>query len=255
MGQRLAGKVAVITGGASGIGAGTARLFLEEGAAVMVADLAPPGDAALVAAMAMAGDRSGYIRTDVACETDVAAAIASAVDRWGKLDVAVACAGIGLFASATNTSEKEWDRVMNINAKGVFFVTKYAVPQMLLAGGGSIINISSVFGNVGALDCAAYCASKGAVRTFTKSVAIQHAKEGIRANSIHPGVIETPPLKRLIIEADDPEQIRAMLIAQQPNGYMGQPEDVGWGCVYLASDESRFVSGAELVIDYGMIAR
>jgi NAD(P)-dependent dehydrogenase (short-subunit alcohol dehydrogenase family) len=252
---RLDGKVAIVTGGASGIGAATCRLFLQEGAAVMIADIEPPSDDALVATIASAPDRAEYIKTDVSAEKQVAAAIAAAAARWGKLDIAVACAGIGPTGAVETLSEDAWDRIMSINTKGVFFVTKYSVLEMLKNGGGSIVNISSTYAMVGAPGAAAYCASKGAVRTFTKAVALEHVSNRIRSNSIHPGVIETPMITRGLAESDDADAMRALLVAQQPGGEMGTPEDIAWGCVYLASDESRFVSGAELVIDQGMIAR
>ena len=195
------------------------------------------------------------MQTDVTREGDVRAAIAAAVDNWGRLDSAVACAGVPGQGSDVDLTEDEWERIMAVNAKGVFFLTKHAVPEMVKAGGGSITNISSAYGVVGAPGFAAYCASKGAVRTFTKSTAIEHAAQGIRANSIHPGVIETPMLQGIFDRTDDPEATRALFSAQQPNGYNGVPEDIGWGCVYLASDEARFVNGVELPIDGGLLAR
>ena len=144
---------------------------------------------------------------------------------------------------------------MAINARGAFFVTKHAVPQMVKGNGGSIVNISSAYGIVGVPGYAAYCASKGAVRMLTKSTAIEHAAQGVRANSIHPGAIDTPMLQGVIDRSEDPEATRTWLSGQQPTGRLGQPEDIAWGCVYLASDEARFVNGAELVIDAGLVAR
>jgi NAD(P)-dependent dehydrogenase (short-subunit alcohol dehydrogenase family) len=255
MPNRLHGKTAVVTGGASGIGAATSRLFLEEGASVVIADLQPPSDAKLLATLETAGGRAAFLRTDVLDEQQVRAAIDAAVNRWGRLDIAVACAGVPGQGSAADLSEAEWDRILGINAKGVFFVTKHAIPAMLAANGGSIINISSVYGIIGAPGFAAYCASKGAVRTFTKSAAIEYGARGIRSNSIHPGVIETPMLHGLFARSDDPAATRAAFSAQQPNGFNGEPEDIAWGCVYLASDEARFVNGVELAIDGGLIAR
>ena len=255
MNGRLAGKVAVISGGASGIGAAAARLFVQEGARVVVADRQEPLDSALADLLATAPDRTVFVRTDVTKEDDVRAAVATAVTKWGRLDAAVASAGVPGQGSDIDLEESEWDRIMDVNAKGVFFLTKHSVPEMVKAGGGSIINISSAYGNIGAPGFAAYCASKGAVRTFTKSTAIEHAAQGIRANSIHPGVIETPMLQGIFDRSSDPEATRAAFSAQQPNGFNGIPEDIGWGCVYLASDEARFVNGAELPIDGGLLAR
>lgn len=255
MSSRLNGKVAVITGGASGIGAATARLFVEEGARVVAADLQEPLDPLLANLLAGSPDRIIFVRTDVTREDDVRKAVAAAVTKWGRLDTAVASAGVPGQGSDVDLAESEWDRIMDVNAKGVFFLTKHSVPEMIKAGGGSIINISSAYGNIGAPGFAAYCASKGAVRTFTKSTAIEHAAQGIRANSIHPGVIETPMLQGIFDRSGDPEATRAAFSAQQPNGFNGMPEDIGWGCVYLASDEARFVNGAELPIDGGLLAR
>mgnify|MGYP001232401906 FL=1 len=255
MNGRLAGKVAVISGGASGIGAAAARLFVQEGARVVVADRQEPLDSALADLLATAPDRTVFVRTDVTKEDDVRAAVATAVTKWGRLDAAVASAGVPGQGSDIDLEESEWDRIMDVNAKGVFFLTKHSVPEMVKSGGGSIINISSAYGNIGAPGFAAYCASKGAVRTFTKSTAIEHAAQGIRANSIHPGVIETPMLQGIFDRSSDPEATRAAFSAQQPNGFNGIPEDIGWGCVYLASDEARFVNGAELPIDGGLLAR
>ena len=253
MAGRLTGKVAIVTGGSSGIGAAAARLFLQEGASVMIADRNPPSDSRLVAALAGCGDAAAFSNLDVSDETQVQDVIAAAVARWGRLNVSVAAAGISINESDVATSEANWDRTMAVNVKGVFFVTKHAVPEMLKDGGGSIINISSVFAMIGAPANAAYCASKGAVRSFTKATAIEHVRAGIRANSIHPGVIETPGLQSVIDQSADPRALRAAVDAQQPNGFNGQPDDIGWGCVYLASDEARFVSGSELVIDHALL--
>lgn len=255
MADRLKGKIAVITGGASGIGAATARLFVAEGACVIVADRQEPLDPALADLLRDAPERARFVRTDVTREEDVRSAVAEAVTTWGRLDSAVACAGVPGQGSAIDLEESEWDRTMAVNAKGVFLLTKHALPEILEAGGGSITNISSAYGIVGAPGFAAYCASKGAVRTFTKSIAVEYAARGVRANSIHPGVIETPMLQGIFDRTDDPEGTRALFSAQQPNGFNGVPEDIGWGCVYLASDEGRFVNGVELPIDGGLLAR
>lgn len=255
MANRLAGKVAVITGGASGIGGAASRLFVAEGAKVIVADRQEPLDKALAELIAASPDAIRFVKTDVTREDEVRAAVAAGVSAWGKVDTAVACAGVPGQGSDVDLTEDEWDRIFAVNAKGVFFLTKHAVPELVNAGGGAIINISSAYGVVGAPGFAAYCGSKGAVRTFTKSTAIEHAAQGVRANSIHPGVIETPMLQGIFDRSGDPEATRAAFSAQQPNGYNGVPEDIAWGCVYLASDEARFVNGVELPIDGGLLAR
>ena len=255
MAGRLTGKVAIVTGGSSGIGAAAARLFLGEGASVMIADRNSPSDPRLVAAMAEYGDAAAFDSLDVSDEGQVRGLVAAPVVRWGRLDVAVAAAGISINEGDVDTSEANWDRTMAVNVKGVFFLTKHAVPEMTKRGGGSIVNISSVFAMIGAPANAAYCASKGAVRSFTKATAVEHVRAGIRANSIHPGVIETPGLQAVIDASPDPRAMRAAIDAQQPGGVNGQPDDIGWACVYLASDEARFVSGSELVVDLALLAR
>jgi NAD(P)-dependent dehydrogenase (short-subunit alcohol dehydrogenase family) len=255
MPNRLLGKVAVVTGAASGIGAATARLFLEEGASVILADLNEPVDERLLGALAQDRARAEFVRTDVANEESVKATIARAVGKWDRLNTAISCAGVSGPGSDVDLTQAEWDRIMAVNARGPFFVTKHALPEMLKRGGGSIVNISSAYGIVGAPGYAAYCASKGAVRMLTKSTAVEHAAQGIRANSIHPGAIDTPMLQATINMAKDPVAARQYFSSQQPSGVFGQPEDIAWGCVYLASDEARFVNGAELVIDAGFVAR
>lgn len=252
--SRLAEKVAIVSGGASGIGAAVAKLFAAEGAKVLACDIQEPLDPDLQALLQSEPDKVRYRKCDFTDEAQVVAACAEAADIWGRLDSAVACAGVPGQGSDTDLEADEWDRIMAINAKGVFLLTKHALPHMIRAGSGSITNISSAYGMIGAPGFAAYCASKGAVRNFTKSTAVSHAAEGVRANSIHPGVIETPMLQGIFDGSQDPEATRAAFSAQQPNGFNGAPEDIAWGCVYLASDEARFVNGAELAIDGGLVA-
>lgn len=252
---RLKDKIAIVTGGASGIGAAVARLFVAEGARVLACDIQDPLDSDLATLLAEQPDKVRLRKCDASNEADVAAAVAETLGAWGgRLDAAVACAGVPGQGSDVDLAVEEWDRIMAINARGVFLLTKHALPPMIAGGGGSITNISSAYGVVGAPGFAAYCASKGAVRTFTKSTAIEHARQGVRANSIHPGVIETPMLHGIFDRSDDPEATRAAFSAQQPNGFNGTPEDIAWGCVYLASDEARFVNGIELPIDGGLLA-
>ena len=255
MAGRLVGKVAVVSGGASGIGAAVTKLFVAEGARVLATDVQAPLDAGLIALLAARPDAVRFHHCNVTREAEVKAAVDVAVAEWGRVDSAVACAGVPGQGSDIDLDEAEWDKVMAINAKGVFLLTKHVLPHMIAGGGGSITNISSAYGVIGAPGFAAYCASKGAVRTFTKSTAIEHAGQGVRANSIHPGVIETPMLQGIFDRTDDPEATRAAFSAQQPNGFNGLPEDIAWGCVYLASDEARFVNGVELPIDGGLLAR
>jgi len=255
MPNRLQNKVAVISGGASGIGAATARLFVAEGARVVVADLQAPLDPQLVSLIDANPDSIRFIKCDVSIEAEIVAAIDTAVKSFGKLDTVVACAGVPGMGAAGDISADHWDRTFAINARGVFLFTKYAIPHMIEAGSGSIINISSAFGIVAGPHFAAYAASKGAVRNFSKSVALDYIGQGIRSNSIHPGYIDTPIVQNIINNAEDTGAAQAMFNALQPGGRGGAPEDIAWGCVYLASDEARFVTGAELVIDGGLLAR
>lgn len=255
MTDRLKGKVAVISGGASGIGAATARLFVAEGARVIVADLQEPLDTALADLLVSNPEAAKFRRCDVSVEADVVAAIDDAVATWGRLDATVACAGVPGQGAAADITADHWDRTFAINARGVFLFTKYAIPHMIKAGGGSIINISSAFGIVGGPHFAAYAASKGAVRNFSKATAIDYVGHGIRSNSVHPGYIDTPMVQNIVNNAPDTGAAQSMFNALQPGGRGGMPEDIAWGCVYLASDEARFVTGAELVIDGGLLAR
>lgn len=252
---RLAGKVAVVTGGSSGIGAACCRLFVAEGAKVVIADLGEPSDAQLVKAIAAKPDSFKFITTNVTDEAQVAAAVALAESSWGRLDATVASAGVPGLGGAVDMTGDQWDAVFDVNAKGVFLLGKHAIPAMIRSGGGSLTNISSAYGLVGAPGFAAYCASKGAVRLLTKATAVEFAMQGIRCNSIHPGVIETPMVTAIFDQAEDPVETRKIFAAQQPNNQIGTPDDIGWGCVYLASDEAKFVSGAELSIDGGLVAR
>ena len=248
--MRLEGKVALISGGARGMGAVEAVLFAEEGAKVVIGDVLE--DEGKTVADSIPDGNAAFIRLDVTSEDDWQAAVALAVQRYGKLDVLVNNAGVGATSMIEETTVAEWDRVMDINAKGVFLGTKYAIPEMRRAGGGSIINISSQLGLVG-MDVSSpqYQASKGAVRLFTKSTAIQYAAEGIRANSVHPGPIVTPMTD---VRRADPA-ISELMVSRIPLGRYGESIEVAYGVLYLASDESSFVTGSELVIDGGWVAQ
>ena len=249
--MRLENKVALISGGARGMGAAEARLFAQEGARVVIGDLLEEEGRRVEAEINEGGGHCLFIRLDVTSEADWQRAVQATVSRFGRLDILVNNAGIYRTERVEETSAALWDQVMEINAKGVFLGTKHAIPEMRRAGGGSIINISSVAGLVGNHLSAAYTASKGAVRLFTKAAAIQYAKDGIRVNSIHPGTIETPMTEQLLANPD----YRQDRVARTPLGRLGRPEDVAYGALYLASDESSFVTGSELVIDGGRTAQ
>lgn len=248
---RLDGKVALISGGAKGQGAAIACLFSKEGARVVLGDLLEAEGAEVAAEIIGVGGEAVFVRLDVTCAEDWIKAIDTAVARFGKLDVLVNNAGILRRNLVEGTSVEEWDQVMAVNAKGVFLGTKHVLGEMRKAGGGSIINISSTLGLVGSYRSAAYTASKGAVRLLTKSTAIQYGAEGIRANSIHPGPICTDMIADTL---NDPEALR-ISIAGTALGRLGLPEEVAYGALFLASEESSFVTGSELVIDGGVTAK
>ncbi len=250
--SRLEGKVVLISGGARGQGATEARMMAKEGARVVFGDVLDDDGQKVEAEILEAGNEATYVHLDVTKESDWRSAVQEAVSRYGKLDVLVNNAGILIRKGIEDTTEEEWDRIMAINAKGVFLGTKCAIPAMREAGGGSIVNISSTAGLVGNTGgSSAYTATKGAVRLFTKATAIQYAKENIRCNSVHPGIIDTVMVQETL---DDPDMLRERM-ARLPLGRIGTTEDVAYGVLYLASDESSFVTGAELVIDGGTTAQ
>ena len=235
------------------MGACEARLFASEGARVAIGDVLEEEGRSLAVAIGESGGECLFLPLDVTSQSQWESAIASVVERFGQLDILVNNAGVGATnARVEDTEEADWDRVMDINAKGVFLGTRAAIPEMRKSGGGSIINISSQLGLVGVDNSSPqYQASKGAVRLFTKATAIQYAAEGIRANSVHPGPIETP-----MTEAGRADRARyEITVARIPLGRYGQPEDVANGVLFLASDESSFMTGSELVIDGGWTAQ
>ena len=249
---RLDGKVAIISGGARGQGATEAMMFAREGAKVVLGDVLDEEGKQVEAQINESGGQATYVHLDVTREDDWRSAVETAVDRYGKVDILVNNAGILIRKGLEETTVEDWDRIMGVNAKGVFLGTKQAIPAMRRAGGGSIINISSTVGLVGSPNGSpSYTATKGAVRLFTKSTAIQYAKEGIRCNSVHPGPIDTEMIRDTI---SDPERLEQRM-QRLPIGRVGKAEDIAYGVLYLASDESSFVTGSELVIDGGTTAQ
>ena len=249
--MRLAGKVALITGGASGMGRSEAEIFAREGAKVMVADMLEAEGRTVVAAIAAEGGQARFLRLDVTQEAEWEAAVAAAVAAFGKLDVLVNNAGIsgGIVPDPMDTGG--WDALMNVNAKGVFLGMKHALPAMRRAGGGAIVNISSISGFAGQVGIhMGYNASKGAVRIMTKSAAVQFARDGIRVNSVHPGIL--PPMRTSRITADPAH--RAKLLKGVPMGREGRVEEVAHAVLFLASDEASYITGTELVVDGGYLA-
>jgi NAD(P)-dependent dehydrogenase (short-subunit alcohol dehydrogenase family) len=246
--MRLADKVALISGGASGMGRSEATIFAREGAKVVIGDVLEAEGRDVADHITKAGGQARFVKLDVTSEADWQAAVKAAVAAFGKLDILVNNAGIS--GSGPDTmSVPVWDTVMDINAKGVFLGMKYAIPAMQRAGGGSIVNISSISGFVGQNRIhMAYNASKGAVRIMTKSAAVQYAENGIRANSVHPGVL--PPMRT---SQADPEW-RAKMLRAVPLRREGRVEEVAHAVLFLASDEASYITGTELVVDGGLLA-
>lgn len=249
--MRLEGKVALISGGSRGQGATEAELFVKEGAKVVIADILEPEGNAVAAQIREGGGDASFIKLDVTSEDDWRDAVEFTLNTYGKLDILINNAAIYKRTPIVQTDLDEWNRIMDINSTGVFLGTKLCVPAMQKSGGGSIINISSTAGLVGSERGSAYGASKGSVRLFTKYTAIQHAGDGIRANSIHPGPIDT----EMIADNISTPEGRAQSEARVPLGRIGTVMDVAYGALFLASDESSFMTGSELVIDGGVTAR
>jgi NAD(P)-dependent dehydrogenase (short-subunit alcohol dehydrogenase family) len=253
---RLQGKIALITGAALGLGRATALRMAEEGAGVAITDLLEREGQALAADLTARGFSARFWRLDVSNEAEVARVMDDVAAHFGRLDILVNNAGVaGANKPTDQLTEAEWDYVQAINVKGVFFCTKHAIGHLRRAGGGAIINLSSIYGLVSAPDVPPYHASKGAVRLMTKTDALIYAPEKIRVNSIHPGFIWTPMVEGYLQSQGDVEEGRHATDALHPLGHIGEPDDIAWGCVYLASDQAKFVTGAELVIDGGYTAR
>jgi len=254
---RVTGKVAVVTGGAKGIGRAICELLAQEGARVAITDIVDEAGEALAAQIRAHGGQARYWHMDVSREDSVQRTLADIHTTWGRLDILVNNAGVaGADKSPHEITEAEWDAVFAVDVKGVFFCTKHAVPYMRAQGGGSIVNLSSIYGLVGAPDIPPYHAAKGAVRLMTKTDAIFYARDNIRVNSVHPGTIITELVEEMA--RNSPEGYEAYMrgrAAIHPIGHPGEPLDVAYGVLYLASDEAKFVTGAELVIDGGYTAQ
>jgi NAD(P)-dependent dehydrogenase (short-subunit alcohol dehydrogenase family) len=254
--NRVKDKVSIVTGGALGIGRATCVLLAKEGAKVAVTDIIDDKGKVFVEEIKNNGGEAEYWHLDVSKESEVKQVFTEVNNRWGKIDVLVNNAGIsGVNKPTHEITEEEWNALMAINVNGVFFCTKHAIPVMINAGGGSIINLSSIYGIISAPDIPPYHASKGAVRLMSKTDALLYAKHKIRVNSVHPGFIWTPLVDNYLSKQGDVETGRKNLDSLHPIGHMGEPDDIAYGILYLAVDESKFVTGAELVIDGGYTAR
>ena len=251
MTMRFEGKVAFITGSGRGMGAVEAKMFAAEGASVVVSDVDAGAGKKVVAEIVEAGGKAAFVKLDVTSEAEWKAAIAETQKQFGKLDIMVNNAGIFVATVIEKTPEAEWDRVLDINAKGTFFGVKHAIPAMRQAGGGAIVNISSGAGIVGNAMEGAYTASKGAVRLFTKSAALQGAKDGIRVNSVHPGTTDTEMVASLLADKEYQKWVKETL----PLGRVGKAEEVAKVVLFLASDDASYVTGAEFIVDGGYTAQ
>jgi NAD(P)-dependent dehydrogenase (short-subunit alcohol dehydrogenase family) len=249
--MRLEGKVALISGGARGIGAATARVFAREGARVAIGDLLEKEGKVTAAEIGAAGGEALFVRLDVTSQEDWAEAVKATLSAFGRLDILVNNAGIQIGRPLEEVTLEDWEKVMAVNSTGVFLGTKAVLDAMESQKSGAIVNIASISGMVGISASAAYTASKGGVRAMTRYAAIQLARHGIRVNAICPGVVESPLTAPGL---SDPER-RQRSISLHPIGRLGQPEDIAYGALYLASDEASFVTGAELVIDGGFTAQ
>jgi NAD(P)-dependent dehydrogenase (short-subunit alcohol dehydrogenase family) len=248
--MRLANKVAIVTGAASGMGAATATLFAREGAAVVLTDVLEPEGREVAQAIAAAGGKARFQRHDVASEQDWDSAVAAALAAHGRIDILVNNAGVS-GSDPDRLSMATWERQMSINARGVFLGMRAVIPHMQKSGGGAIVNISSISGIAGQTFVhMGYNAAKGAVRSMTKAAAVQFARDGIRVNSVHPGLM--PPMRTSVLSADP--QVRAQALKAVPMGRDGRVEEVAYANLFLASDEASYITGAELAVDGGYLA-
>jgi len=250
----LKGKRALITGGASGIGRAIGLAFARAGASAILADIDESGLVTAVDEISRAGGRGLYAHCDVTRASDCRSAVDLAITSFGGLEILVNSAGIIRRASVVDTTEDEWDRVMAVNVKSIFLLSKHAVPVMARSGGGAIINISSGWGLRGGLNAASYCASKGAVVTLTKAMALDHAAQNIRVNCICPGDTDTPMLRQEAAQLGEPLDGFLQEAARRPLGRIGTPEDIANAALYLASHAASFVTGSILVVDGGGLA-
>ena len=255
MAGRLADSVAIVTGGGSGIGHRTCETFAREGAVVVVTDRNADAAEAVAAGIRAAGGRAEARAMDVVRSADHAATVAEVLERHGRIDILVNNAGFGFAGSVLDTSEEDWDAIMAVNVKGVFLGCKHVIPAMRAQGGGAIVNTASTTARVGIPDRAAYCATKGAVASLTRAMAIDHVADGIRINAVAPGTVESPYFDKIFAEAPDAAGLRRKLEARQPMERLGRPQEIAEAILFLASPEASFCTGSLLFVDGGWTAK
>jgi NAD(P)-dependent dehydrogenase (short-subunit alcohol dehydrogenase family) len=251
---RLEGKVAIITGASSGIGRASALLFSKEGAKVIVADIDLKGGKETVKMIKEEGGEAAFVKVDVSKSDDAELMVKTAIERYSKLDILFNNAGINPSGTAVNTPEEVWDKVINVNLKGVFLGSKYAIPEMAKRGGGVIINTASVSGLVATGDEIAYVASKGGVVMLTRGMALDHAQQNIRVNCVCPAVTATPLIDKWLATVDEPEKVRQWAADMSLFKRLAKPDEIAYAALFLASDESSYVTGSALAVDGGFMA-
>jgi len=252
--MRLAGKVAIVTGGGSGIGRATAVLFAREGARVVVADYAPEGGQETVRMIREHGGEALFVESDVSKAEDMQRLVQTTVDAYGRIDILFNNAAVTIPASVVDATEEVWDKTMDIDLKGVFLLSKYAIPHLINGGGGSVINMASMCGLVASPSQAPYSAAKGGVVALTRQMAIDYARYNIRVNGIAPSEVRTPMFLGFIHRAPDPEKKMQELVARIPMGRVAEPEEIARVALFLASDESSYITGVTLPVDGGLTA-
>lgn len=253
--MQLENRAALITGAGSGIGQATALLFADEGARVFTVDLDERSAEETARQIEVRGGQVAHAAADVSVGADVQRVVDTCLQRFGRIDILCNIAGVGSTQTVVDTPDDLWDRVFAVNGRGTFLMCKHTIPHMIEAGGGAIVNMASVAGLVGLKNRAAYCAAKGAVVSLTRAIAVDHVGQNVRCNCICPGTVDSPWVDRLLKSAPDPEAERSALMARQPMGRLGRPEEIAQAALYLASDHAAFVTGTALVIDGGLTAQ